>query len=175
MNRKFTFTLTTEDYLNYLRFQSLRSKQGKGMRLWMRICIPALLLCILISFRLYVQPIWSILALVLSVAWLFYACPIIWKKYVYKRINEDTLKQLNITGFEKIEVTFKDDKIIYKDKKINEILYKDIRSMLPIEKVFIFLYQQQGVMLLPYRLFVDEDDMTEFFREFEVCWKEYQK
>lgn len=173
MNRAFTFTLSKEEYLNYLRFQSLGSKQGRSFRLWLRICVPALLLCIVIYFQLYAQFIWPILALVASAIWLFYACPMIWKKYVYKRIDENTLKQMNISGFQKIEVTFKDDKIIYKDAKKHEIPYGEVRGMMPIENMFVFMYHQQDVLLLPFRLFDSEDDISEFFKDFEIVWKPF--
>ena len=108
MNRKFTFTLTKEEYLNFLRFQAAHSKRARRIRMWIAISLPV------------------------------------------------------------------EDKILYKDKKEHSISYRDILRMIPANEVFIFQYKNQGTLLLPYRLFENKEDMTEFFKEFEMAWKPYR-
>lgn len=174
MDKQFKFTLEKQEYLNLLRYQSLHSKQGRGMKLWLTTCIPALLICTVIFLKLYTQILWVCLAIVLAVIWVMYGSLKIWKKYIYRRINDDTLKQLNITGFQEVTVTFHESKIMYKDNKIHEIPYKDVYTMIPADDMFIFQYKNQGTLLLPYRLFKSPEDVSSFFKEFEKTWRVYK-
>lgn len=173
MDKQFTFKLKPEEYLNFLRYQLFHSKQGKGMRLWLSTSIPALLICTLIFLRLYNQILWVCLFIMFIFIWLLFGSPYVWKKYLYRRINNNTLQQMNITGFNEITVTFKENKIIYKDKNSYEILYRDIYQMVPAEKMFIFRYNDQGTLLLPFYLFKEEKEIKNFLKEFELCWKKY--
>lgn len=172
MNQTFTFTLRKEEYLSFLRFQSAHSKHAKGIRMWLRISLPALLVCFIILMQAYEWG-WIMAALLLIFLWECFIAPLLWKKYLYRTINEETVRHMNITGFQKVKVTFYDNRIVYKDKKTHEILYQDIIRMIPADDLFIFQYKNQGTLLLPYRLFDEKADVDAFHQAFKTAWKSF--
>lgn len=174
MNRKFTFTLTKEEYLNFLRFQAAHSKRARRIRMWIAISLPVVLCCLLFLFHLNEQLIWDVAVLAVIILWEWLFTPVLLRAYLNRIINEKTMERLKVTGFQKVSVSFLEDKILYKDKKEHSISYRDILRMIPANEVFIFQYKNQGTLLLPYRLFENKEDMTEFFKEFEMAWKPYR-
>lgn len=53
MDRSFTFTLTQQEYLDYLRCRTGASRGHRGKRLWLLTSVPMLIVVSLIFFRLY--------------------------------------------------------------------------------------------------------------------------
>lgn len=170
MKRIFTFTLKKEEYLSFLRYQSTHSKHAKGIRMWLRISLPALLVCLIVLMQLY-DWFWLLAALFLVVIWEWLATSYLWKKYIYRTINEDTIRHMNIKNFQKVTVSFQDHKIMYKDSKPHEILYQDILRMSMADDIFIFQYKNKGTLLLPYRLFDGSEDIDEFSKSFKNIWE----
>lgn len=174
MDYQFTFTLKNEEYLSYVRHQVAGMKANRGQRLLLRTSIPALILCTIIVLELYQDWMWMCVALAIMILWILYGAPMLWRNAIAHRINESTLKKMNIQGFQEVTLHFLDDKLTYKDHKLHTITYEQISVFAPLSALFIFRYDRDGTILLPYRVFQDDAEKKEFLHKFEGCWSKHK-
>lgn len=166
MNRTFHVTLQEEEYVEYLSCQISRSKTMRGYRWFLMTSVPALLLTGVLVLRiknwLFVSSIVALAAL-----WVLYGASTVWKRYIRRRIRKQILPKMNVKEFKEIKYYFGNQGIEYFDRnKKVKIAYSDIITMLPLASQFA-LYHSGGTILLPYRVFSDEEDMKQFVKEYE--------
>lgn len=170
MNWKFTFTITKQEYLQYLRYQINSMKSYRGYKFWIRTSIPALLVCSTLFFHLYLKIWWDIIGIILLLWWIFIGTGIIWRVFLGHRIQEKIIEDMNIKGFKEISVQFLNDRIQYQDSTLHAIKYQEIHNCIPLKMMFLFLYQDNKVLLLPYRVFTNEEHMKAFLCYFDKAW-----
>lgn len=175
MDQKFTFTITKDEYLQYLRHQACGMKNYRGYKFWIRTSIPALLICTTLFFRLYQYIWWDVLMSLLILLWIIVGAGLIWSVFLKHRIQEKTLEALHIKGFQEVTMHFLSDRVQYSDQELHEIAYRDIQSCLLMKKMFVFLYQDNKALLLPYRVFKNEAEMKSFLYDFDKEWIEMKK
>lgn len=175
MDREITFTLTKHEYLQYLRQRVYWLKQYRGYKFWIRTSIPSLLVCSTLYFRWY-QQLWiSSLAIIVALVWIILGAGVVWKIFVHHRISEQVLENMNIKGFQQVTIRFLSDKIICEDNKAATILYTQIQTCKPLKEMFVLQYQNDKVMLLPYRIFHDDIQIKQFLCEFDKVWIQARK
>ncbi|WWR16719.1 hypothetical protein V1224_04605 [Lachnospiraceae bacterium JLR.KK008] len=166
MDRTFHVTLQEEEYVEYLSCQISYSKMMRGYRWFLLTSVPALLvtgvLILKIKSWLFVS---SIIAL--AVVWVLYGASAVWRRYIRGKIRKKFLPRMNVKEFKEVTYHFGEREIEYSDKnKKTKIAYSDIVTMLPLKSQFAFCYPG-GTILLPYRVFKEEEDMKQFIKEYE--------
>lgn len=147
MEYKYRFRLTEEDYLQYLRFMVSTSSRNKSKGWWLRGAVPALLLFTVYYFRLH-KLIWlDVTAVILSVIWVFVISDKIYAAFLYRRVNSNFVKKLNV-GFKDVSVDFNDRRISVDGR---EISYDQIFKVLPMKDILIFFYGQDQLFIIPNR------------------------
>lgn len=175
MDQAFTFTLTEEEYLDFLRGQALRGKSGRGGRLWINTSIPAVILITIIFWKLYTSPLWMAALTLLALVWVLVLSPQIWEGVLRHRIGADMLKKVGIQGFQETALHFQNNRVTCEDKRRRTILYRQIRALTPGKSALVFYYEDNGVFLLPLRLFAKDEDLKGFLHAFERQWGEARK
>ncbi|MEF9961998.1 MAG: YcxB family protein [Erysipelotrichaceae bacterium] len=175
MNQQFTFTLKNEEYLSFLKYQLRNSREFQGKKLLLRTSLPALILCTMIFTNLYTKLVWNLFAIAVAMLWIFSFAPTLWVSYFNHRINDDTLKKMNITGFKEVKIHFEEKQLVYHDQNNHTILYKDILAFSPLEDLFVFQYGKQQTILLPFRVFDNQEQIKAFIKEFEIAWGETKR
>lgn len=175
MDQTFTFTITKAEYLQYLRHQVSGMKNYRGYKFWIRTSIPALFICSTLFFRLYYSFWWNLLSIVLILLWVVVGTGILWEIFLKHRIHEKTLDTMNIKGFQKVTLHFQTDRVQYEDQEIHDIFYQDIQNCILMKKMFVFLYEGDKAILLPYRVFTDEEQMKTFLYQFDKEWMHLKK
>lgn len=168
MNQTFAFTLTKEDYLQYLRLQCSTMKGWRGYRFWIGTSLPALFLCTLLITQEYRHIEWDIIALMISLLWLFYGAPAIWNVFLRHRINIATLKAMHIQGFSPVRITFSEEEILCDQDRI---AYTEISAILPFRKLLVLTYQNGKAILLPHRLFQNKKERMAFLDALHQQWQ----
>ncbi len=168
MDRSFTFTLTQQEYLDYLRCRTGASRGHRGKRLWLLTSVPMLIVVSLIFFRLYKQPFVMALALMLIVIWVLVLAPDIWQRFVAGRIGEKLLERAGVRGFSEVTVRFGGRTLWCTG--LGDIPYRAVEAFVPLQSVFAFDSGDGRTVLLPTRLFTGEEDMKQFIRLFETVW-----
>ncbi|MEF9919947.1 MAG: hypothetical protein RSC93_12310 [Erysipelotrichaceae bacterium] len=170
LNQQFTYTLETKEYLGFLRYQVRNSETYTKRKLIFAWGVPVLILITFIFGRLYTQIIPTILCVAGAFAWMYLIAPNLWILYFNFKINEKTLKEMNLTGFQEVKLRFEKKQFVYRDIKSHSVLYRDVTSFEEINELLIFQYGKHQTVLLPLRLFDNKHDSDEFVKEFKTAW-----
>ncbi|MEF9962002.1 MAG: hypothetical protein RR863_04890 [Erysipelotrichaceae bacterium] len=170
LNQQFTYTLETKEYLSFLRYQVRNSETYMKRKLVFAWFVPALILIIFIFGRLYTQTIPSIICVVAVFAWMYLIAPNLWILYFNYKVNENTLKDMNITGFQEVKLRFEKKQLVYRDNKSHNILYRDVTTFETINELLVFQYGKHQTILLPIRVFDSKNASDEFIKEFKTAW-----
>ncbi len=166
MDRTLRVKLEKEEYLEYLSHQLMHSKKMRGSRWFLLTSVPAVLVTGMLllksgSILFYT----SVIAL--TAFWILYGAGTVWKNYVRRKTERYYWPKLNIQEFKEIRYHFAPQGIEYReDSGKIEVPYSEIQTLVPVEKIFV-LYHKKGVILLPYRIFKDEEDMKGFLKGYE--------
>ena len=159
MDERYTFTLTKDEYLDFLRYQAMFSKGNRGKKLWLTTSVPMLIIVSIIFFKIYTYPWLMALGVMLIVIWVAVAANAIWERFIRGRISDKMLDRIGLKDFHEVTMHFMDDRVIFNSGSAQVQMYSDIKVFVPISAV-----------LLPTRAFENETKMKQFIREFEKAW-----
>lgn len=161
MEKTFCFTLQKEEYLEYLVYEISRSGKMRGSRWFLLTSVPALLVTGVLVLKIrHMLFITSVLAL--AVLWVLYGAKAVWGNYLRRKAERYYWPKLNIREFAQIRCHFGENKITVEEPggKRN-ISYSGIRLLAPLKHIFAFYYPE-GTLLLPYRVFEQEEEIKAF-------------
>ena len=174
MDRKYRVTLQKEEYIEYLSYQISSSKTMRGYRWFILTSVPAILITgsILLKIKsgLFVT---SLIAVALL--WILYGAKAVWKRFIRRKIQNKILPKMDIREFKEVVYHFTDQGVEYSEnKKRIAIHYQKILALIPLENQFV-LHYSGGAILLPYRVFEGEEEMTQFIKEYNLCIENMKK
>ncbi|MBR0385590.1 MAG: YcxB family protein [Erysipelotrichaceae bacterium] len=158
MKYDYKFKLSEQDYLQYMRYMISTSSSNKKKALWMRLSLPALMGFSIYFFRLHTKVWIIILAVVLSLIWVFAISDRIWKHFLFRKINENFIRSLDIKQYTQVHVVF-DEKCVKVDKK--EIPYEDIFRVLPLTDILVVFHSFKESFVIPNRVIGNQDAIGE--------------
>ncbi len=153
MEFSYKYTLNEDDYLQYLRFMVSTQKGNKIKVWWIRLALPLLLLFTIYYFNLYKMIGIDILALLLSCIWIFVVADKIYGNFLFKRVNKNFVKNLNLS-YKEIKVCFNDDGISIDGRKID---YENMFKIVPLTGVLLFFHNKTEVFIIPNRIIGEEN------------------
>lgn len=143
---KIVFKLKEEDYLEYLRFVISNSKKNRNIGWWLRVIIPLLLLFSFTFFKLYGNLLYVVLGVSFALIWFFFLSDKIWKAFLFRSININFVRKMNITKFEEVTVDFRDDSIMVDGKVVK---YNDIERIIPLKNILVIFYGGSKTFVIP--------------------------
>lgn len=170
MDERYTFTLTKDEYLDFLRYQAMFSKGNRGKKLWLTTSVPMLIIVSIIFFKIYTYPWLMALGVMMIVIWVAVAANAIWERFIRGRISDKMLDRIGLKDFHEVTMHFMDDRVIFNSGSAQVQMYSDIKVFVPISAVLIFGGGGNRSLLLPTRAFENETKMKQFIREFEKAW-----
>ena len=170
MDRKYQFTLETEEYLQFLRYQYSTGKGSRGKKLWLMTSLPALVICTMIFFGLYRSALWVTAAVAAMVVWVVYGAPGLWRRYVNRKIDQRFLDRLSVKGFEEVTLEFGPDQVRSRSSGGRfAIPYGKLSLVQPLPEMLVLGDGTEKTLLLPYRIFSDQEEIQTFLRELETA------
>lgn len=158
---KIIFKLEEEDYLEYLRFMISNSKKNRNTGWWLRVIVPLLLLFSFTFFKLYTNILYVVIALAFGLLWFLFLSDKIWKAFLFRSININFVKKMNIKEFEKVIVDFKENNIIVDGKAVE---YKDVENIIPLKHILIIFYGGSQTFVIPNKAIGEQDQQTELIK-----------
>ncbi len=158
---KIVFKLAEEDYLEYLRFMISNSKKNRNTGWWLRVIVPLLLLFSFTFFKLYTNILYVVIALAFGLLWFLFLSDKIWKAFLFRSININFVKKMNIKEFEKVTVDFKENNIIVDGKTVE---YKDVENIIPLKHILIIFYGGSQTFVIPNKAIGEQDQQTELIK-----------
>ncbi|MGI6510214.1 MAG: YcxB family protein [Erysipelotrichaceae bacterium] len=158
---KIIFKLAEEDYLEYLRFMISNSKKNRNTGWWLRVIVPLLLLFSFTFFKLYTNILYVVIALAFGLLWFLFLSDKIWKAFLFRSININFVKKMNIKEFEKVTVDFKEKNIIVDGKTVE---YKDVENIIPLKHILIIFYGGSQTFVIPNKAIGKQDQQTELIK-----------
>lgn len=170
MEYRFQFTLKKQEYLDFLKAQSMLLRKNRRKKLWIVTSIPTLILCSVIFFGLYTSILWVMAAVMAAGVWIMEIGPRLWSRHLDRRFSEKLLEEMEINRFEPVELIFDEEKITacFLGKK-RRLFYKSLRTFLPLGGVFAFSDGQKETYLLPCRVFPGKEEMETFLKDFKIA------
>ncbi|MBS6374607.1 MAG: hypothetical protein KH431_08375 [Erysipelotrichaceae bacterium] len=167
MQYSFTFTLSADEYVEFIRWQALQAKLYRGLRMLINASIITFLICTVIFFTLYKSWIWMGIVIALGFLWLLYGAPYTFQLLLRHRIQKDILTKLGITGFQPVTIDFDSHGVHYQMHEKRFLPYEQIIKVIPLHNVFVIIGSSHDTLLLPYTVFSDDSSMRTFLRDFE--------
>ena len=158
---KIIFKLEEEDYLEYLRFMISNSKKNRNTGWWLRVIVPLLLLFSFTFFKLYTNILYVVIALAFGLLWFLFLSDKIWKAFLFRSININFVKKMNIKEFEKVIVDFKENNTIVDGKAVE---YKDVENIIPLKHILIIFYGGSQTFVIPNKAIGEQDQQTELIK-----------
>ena len=158
---KIIFKLEEEDYLEYLRFMISNSKKNRNTGWWLRVIVPLLLLFSFTFFKLYTNILYVVIALAFGLLWFLFLSDKIWKAFLFRSININFVKKMNIKEFEKVIVDFKENNIKVHGKAVE---YKDVENIIPLKHILIIFYGGSQTFVIPNKAIGEQDQQTELIK-----------
>lgn len=174
MDRTFCFTLQEQEYVEYLSWQISHSKIMRGCRWFIMTSVPAVLItgALILKVRqwMFMCAIFALVAL-----WILYGAAAVWKRFIRRKITGQVLPRMNIKEFREMRYHFGEKGISYSGKgRETKLAWTDILLLLPLENEFAFCYAG-GAILIPYRVFADEEDKKQFLQDYMRIGKGTEK
>lgn len=165
MDKKFTVKLTEDEYLDFLLLQVIRGNNFKGLKLFLRIGIPALLVSLIFIFK--IKNIFLIILIsLLALIWIIYLSNIIFIKIIRGSLKNKIIKE-NLKEIETVEYRFTDKFIYVNNEKVR---YENTSPIYFTNSSFLIYYKKKDnviAILLPYRLFDSDEEKKSFIKDFE--------
>lgn len=167
MQYSFTFTLSSDEYVEFIRWQALQAKYFRGLRMFINVSLITLIICTVIFFNLYKSWMWMCVMIAAGVLWLMYGAPYIFHRILNRRIQNDTLTKMGITGFQVTTIKFDTYGLHYQTQGKQLLPYQKILKIIPLHNVFVIIGHAHETILLPYSVFADSNHMQSFLKDFE--------
>ena len=161
MNREVRFTLEEAEMLEYYAYVFAMTPQNKARAIWLKGSIPLLIALTLYFFHLY-SVVWvDVLALTLSLVWLFVLSGKLYSRSIAAQTAAWFSKNVKTASFSEVSVSFKEEIMV--DKK--RFAYSELRRVVPLRHVLVFYCGNNEVFLIPKRVIGDEAQMSVFSQE----------
>lgn len=152
------FTINETEILEtYGYLFALMPKNQKRM-LWIQGSIPLFVLFSLFYFRTNIHIGWIGFGVLIVFLWLGFFSRKIWNRFIMHQVQLWYKKNSEI--LQMTEVHFQFDNQIQIDQR--SLDYSEIRQIIPLKHVLIFIIGDQDLFILPLRLFDSDQKIKEF-------------
>jgi len=155
---RYEYTLTKEDYIQYMRYVASNTKSGGNLRLFIIVSVPVLLAFTCYYFRASITWGHVLGAVVACAYWVFRAAPAIWKMQIDKRINGSLVSRSGISSFSKVDLRLDDREITIDGVSIP---YQSVAKVIVLTDV-IAVFHGKGAFIVPRRCFADAGAQQDF-------------
>lgn len=142
---EFSFNLSDQQLVEYYRYIMYISPKNKVKIIWIKLCIPLLLICFPFIFHIYFNLIYIIIAFAVIVLWITYISNILWNKFVEKNINQKFIIDFKLNKNKTNTISFGDN-ICLNNKIYN---YSDIVQIVPLHSIMILFFKKTSIVI-PY-------------------------
>ena len=146
MNKRFDYILPYDVLEEYYKYIMWYLPDNKSSILWLKVSIPFLLVCTIISFKLYNIYLLIIVA-ISSVIWFFYLSNIVYKRFINLKISKKTTQDSISKLTDKKHITSFEDNIIF-----------------PLKNSLVIMLNETTI-LLPYSLFNNDAEVGELYKD----------
>ena len=154
------FTLTEENLIEYYRYLAEGLSSSKMYLIWIKFSIPLLCLCTVLIFKLWREPLWIFVILIIILGWWIFLSNHVWKRYLHNRVNASFLTKLNLTQFQEVTIRFGSEITLP-----NRVLsYSEITKIIPLTTCLVFFYGKDLSFILPLSAFKSEADIKDLLR-----------
>lgn len=161
MNRNYKFRINKSEMFEYYEYTFALMPKNKTRVVWIKGSIPVLIGFTLYYFHLY-KHIWvDVLAVILSLIWLFVLSNKLWARFIKGQVKVWFEKNAPKASFPEVHIQFKES--IKVDDQV--IPYQMINQVLPLKHILIFYYGNQNVFIIPNRVIGDEAELKKFSDE----------
>ena len=160
MNKRFDYILPYDVLEEYYKYIMWYLSDNKSSILWLKVSIPFLLVCTIISFKLYNIYLLIIVA-ISSVIWFFYLSNIVYKRFINLKISKKTTQDSISKLTDKKHITSFEDNIIFDGKSYN---YNSINNIIPLKNSLVIMLNETTI-LLPYSLFNNDAEVGELYKD----------
>lgn len=154
-----TFTLTKDQYLEYLTYEASRIKGVRKYKIVTTWSYPAVMIITSIILEKFTYQ-WIFSVLFTSLAWL-YLITILWIKKITPKIAKKLYNQLNIKRYTETMLSFEPDGITIQDNEPVKIFKHHIKHCVFFNDVVIVYYNDK-VLIIPQNAFNKKTNVMEF-------------
>ena len=158
MKYNYSFKLNEAELKEYYQYIFALNPKNKTRIIWIKICIPVLIGFTLYFFKAYKNIWFDILAVVVSLLWLFVLSSKLWNRFITQQVERWFNQNITNTSYTKVNVNF--EKAINVNGKI--IDYSMLKNILPLKHVLVFFYELNEIFIMPTRIIGNEDEIKIF-------------
>lgn len=158
MKYNYSFKINEMELMEYYQYIFALNPKNKTRIIWIKISIPVLIGFTLYFFRLYTNIWFDILAVVVSLLWLFVLSNKLWNSYISQQVDRWFKQNITSASYTQVNVNFEND--ININGKIVE--YSKLKNILPLKHVLVFFYEPNEIFIVPTRVIGNEEKIKEF-------------
>ena len=158
MKYNYSFKINEAELMEYYQYIFALNPKNKTRIIWIKICIPALIAFTLYFFKMYTIIWLDILAVVVSLLWIFVLSNKLWNRYISQQVDRWFKQNITSASYSQVNVNF--EKEINVNGKIIE--YSKLKNILPLKHVLVFFYEPNEIFIIPTRVIGNEDKIKTF-------------
>lgn len=152
------FTINEDEILEMYGYMFAMMPKNQKRMLWLKGSIPLLVVFTLFYFRAQVALWWIVSGILAVLIWLKIFSRKIWDRFIMHQVQQWYKKNNGMMKTKEVQFIFSDS--IKIDQRA--ISYAEIRQIIPLKHILIFIISEQDLFVLPTRVFASEKEMKEF-------------
>lgn len=158
MKYNYSYKINEMELMEYYQYIFAFNPKNKTRAIWIKISIPVLIGFTLYFFKVYTNILLDILAVVVSLFWIFFLSNKLWNRYISQQVDRWFKQNISSSSYTQVNVNFENE--INVNGKVIE--YSQLKNILPLKHVLIFFYEPNEIFIMPTRVIGDEDKIKGF-------------
>lgn len=163
-DKSYQYTLTKEDYIQYLRYVSANTPSSRRLRNYLIASVPVLLTFTCFYFRNVLTWGHILVAVAFTIYWILRAAPFIWKNLFQKRISDNMIAKVKVETFPPVKLTCSDKGLIVNKQQVS---YQSINKIIVLKDILVVFHSQKEAIIVPFRIFENTQAQQEFIAELD--------